>query len=619
MGGKQSKPIAPPTSGTTPSPPTQPMEGSPTDETKELLPKPQQAQSVTDANDPDYTIMPVALGFPYNAFQKKTAEDFKKVEYMFFLGAEFSRLVYCDVGILHLSMVKALGLSPDILNQVISAYDKKHLNEKFSQGTSIPAPASYRLRSCSVREKGTLLAKYISSPVDTTCMVVNPKAVKSNPYSILKGDDSILVFKGSSSLRNWAKNFASAKTFSINEALKSYFAKFGDRHHLDTNITSKADPVFKEDFKIATSYLEPILEILEQILSALKEVTPNFKRLFIFGHSKGGAECEVAGILFTLLMKYKNAFPELSLLEEVHMISYGAPKIVASSGIKVLNQIVFEQNLGKVTLTRIESVGRLAGDTVTTMPPWSVHPGWSQSSNTLDVIRQKYADVQVDGNYRRNKATWPFPDYDYDLWDDMKSASLGKAVEKVLGDPSMVVNTKLEEQTDPLKQGGEKSTYVKAKGSKWAPNSHMEQFGMFFLGSQRLAGMKNPANTDFSKNGKYVDPLTKVDYGNKTFTSLIYENCTRLEYVAWNTFRVSITRGLASTAQSLDLITRPGVNYVAAPIAYATTAAAALQSSTPTSDKINEGISPRNTGGKKNRTKRKMKKLNKKATHKRQR
>jgi hypothetical protein len=48
---------------------------------------------------------------------------------MFFLGAELCRLVYSDVVVIQES-IKALGMSPDVLNGVISAYDNKYFSSK---------------------------------------------------------------------------------------------------------------------------------------------------------------------------------------------------------------------------------------------------------------------------------------------------------------------------------------------------------------------------------------------------------------------------------------------------------------------------------------------------------
>jgi len=456
------------------------------------------SQPVSGA-DEDYTIMPVCLGFPYNGFKPVSTEEFKKCEYIFYLGAELCRLVYSDVAIIQES-VKALGMSPDVLNGVISAYDWKYLSKRRASTQGVPATDSYTtINVCST--KGSPVIKYISSPTDTTCMVVNPSCIVKNQYNILGNSDSILVFKGSSSIRNWSKNVGSLKASLLNDSLSKS----------DLGVT------FEPNLKVATSFLEPVLEIFRTILDSIQEITPSAKRLFIFGHSKGGAECELTGMLFALLLKNKSTFPQIASLEEVHMVSYGAPKVVASSSLDDFNKSVFLDNLGKVTLTRIESVGRLSGDIVTNIPPAAVHPGFTTTSNTLDDLRKKYANAVVDGNYRRNKDTWPFPEA-FDMWDRTKDVQ--EAVLKITGSP-MPTDTQEKELEPPPEGGAYASNYVKAKGARNAPFSHVEQFGMFFMGSQRLTGMKNPANTN----------------DKRTFIASIEPTCSSYTYIPWKALR----------------------------------------------------------------------------------
>ena len=128
---------------------------------------------------PDYSIMSLCQ------------KDVKKFEYMLFIGAELSRLVYSDVGIIHKSL-KALGLSPDILNKVIGHYDWKFLSKKTNVASrvsgSFAPPESYELQACpdGIDHSGQpILIRYISSPTDTTCMVVSPQAIQKNANSII--------------------------------------------------------------------------------------------------------------------------------------------------------------------------------------------------------------------------------------------------------------------------------------------------------------------------------------------------------------------------------------------------------------------------------------------------
>lgn len=431
-------------------------------------------------------------------------KDIKQVEYLLFLGAMYSRLAYCDVGIMQESL-KAMNRSPDILNNVITSYDWKYLSLRRSYTKGVPAPDSYTtINSCKtpIEPKDSYL-KYISSPIDTTCIVCNPSISGGGGISnsILRETDCIIAFKGSSSVRNWIANLSTVKAWSLNEALKK------------GGLEIQASP----DFKVTTSYLTPVLEILNDILAAISLVSPGCTRIFVFGHSKGGAEAEMMGMLLTLMLKKKENFKALGAVTDVHVISYGAPKVLAASAYNDFNtQILSSQS----TLTRVESVGRLVGDVVTTMPPLGKHPGASDGNNTIDVVRGTYG-AKVDGNYRRNAETWPFSDH-YDLWS--RKEELKKETEKITSFtfPTDEEVKKLEDSsttkdgnvTPQQTMGG---YYIKVKGARNTPFSHVEQLGMYFMGSQRLAGMKNPANTK----------------DNRTFTAVMNQICSTYEYIPY--------------------------------------------------------------------------------------
>ena len=414
----------------------------------------------------------------------------KQAEYIFYLGAQLSRLVYCDTGIIQESL-KGLGMHPDVFNEIITTYDWKYLKLRRSITKGVPAPDSYTtINQCQVKPT----VKYISSPYDTTCIIVNPVAVLKNENSIILPGDCLIAFKGSSSLRNWIANMRSAKSGSLNEALK-----------MSPMLSSiQANP----DFKVTTSFLIPMLGILQNIFDAVTLVTPGCTRIFVFGHSKGGAEAEIMGMLLKLMLSNKNNFPAIASVTDIHVISYGAPKIIASSAYAEFDrQILSAQS----TLTRIESVGRLSGDIVTTLPPWGVHPGVSEGSNTIDVVRGKYG-VKVDGDYRRNAESWPF-EAPFDLWSGT-SANMQLLDQKVKDITKLTPPTEAQAKSMEDKTGG---YYIKVKGARNTAFSHVEQLGMYFMGSQRLVGMKNPANTR----------------DNKTFTANIDSNCSSYEYVAW--------------------------------------------------------------------------------------
>jgi len=168
-------------------------------------------------------------------------------------------------------------------------------------------------------------------------------------------------------------------------------------------------------------------------------------------------------------------------------------------------------------LTRVESVGSIVGDNVTDMPPGvMVHPGWGTKTNTLDFLRSQNG-ISIDNQNKRNAATWPFNE-PMDLWDIANKLKLNAEVQKVIGEAPTVANPS---------QGG--ANYVRVKGSSWAPNPHMEYFGMFFLGSQRVPGMGNPAKTSNTGTRESREGSNE----NKIFVANIFSDCTKYQYVPW--------------------------------------------------------------------------------------
>lgn len=430
---------------------------------------------------PDYSIMSLCQ------------KDVKKFEYMLFIGAELSRLAYSDVGIIRESL-KALGLSPDILNKVIGHYDFKFLSKRTNVASRVSGdfapPESYELQACpdGIDHAGQpLLIRYISSPTDTTCMVVSPNAIQPNPNTIITSSDCIVVFKGSSSLRNWEKNIRSVAPGDFAAAIASVV---------------NGPP----GIMTAQSFVVPIVEIFNEITIAMEKVCPGATRIFVFGHSKGGAEAELAGAMLSL------KFPD----KEVHIISYGSPKILYPNSKDAFDKFFFMGKQGRFTLTRVESVGTIVGDIVTDSPPNLVHPGWGTKIDTLDSLRAQNG-IKPDGSNKRNSATWPFNE-PMDLWDIANRLKLNAEVQKVIGEAPTAANPS---------QGG--ANYVRVKGSSWAPNPHMEYFGMFFLGSQRAPGMGNPAKTSNTGTRESREGSNE----NKIFIANIFSDCTKYQYVPW--------------------------------------------------------------------------------------
>ena len=71
-------------------------------------------------------------------------EKFKRYEHILYLMAQLSRIVYCDTGIMWHVIQASLGLSNDVVNKVITAYDWHFAKQRRQAITSQPGDGSGR-------------------------------------------------------------------------------------------------------------------------------------------------------------------------------------------------------------------------------------------------------------------------------------------------------------------------------------------------------------------------------------------------------------------------------------------------------------------------------------------
>jgi hypothetical protein len=451
-------------------------------------------------------------------------QKFKKYEHMLYLSAQLSRLIYCDSGILWHVIEKSLGMSNDIVNKVITAYDTEFKAKRTIPITSQPGEAGLPMESYSLvvaKPKDPKYATYISTHGDMTCLVLNASKVKSNPNSILLSTDVFVVFKGSSTIKNFKHDLASQ--FSAAD-LGALVASIGVKIQ-GTNNT------------VTGSFVKELVKGWNTIMSALIEhvKAPN-TRLFLSGHSLGGAFCTLFGLILAE-GKVTNSIPIMKNVQSIHIVSFGSPTLVSNTARNLFNKHL---DSGLVTLDRVISqrvsarstafqgaqavlgaitfgVGMLGpNDVVPSIPLGFSHPGYKPSAidfrpeangrpYSIDNIRKTFGASKLGERYR-DPATWPFTE-DLKLGDRKNKKELAAAVEKIL---NIKVSVDESDKEDPLPQdmkGGESekskfnelnkthmSNFVSHRGSVYAYGfAHAEYLGMFFFGGFRLLGMKNPA------------------------------------------------------------------------------------------------------------------------------
>ena len=480
----------------------------------------------------DTTIRPICFGIAKNVNKALGAtvgaEKFKRYEHVLYIMAQLSRIVYCDTGILWHVVEKSLGMSNDIVNKVITAYDWKFLAQKRQAVASQPGDGAGRpMESYSlvVSKGGAKYGTYISSPDDVTCLMISASKIRANPNSIFLPTDVIVSFKGSSTMDNFKHDIMSQFSSADLQAL----------------VQPIGVKIAGSNNNVTGAFVVPLVAAWNALIKGLQAQTLG-ERLFLTGHSLGGAYAS----LFAFILaegKVSNTIPIMAGVKSIHLITFGAPCILGEtarntfnthldSGLVTLDRVVSQKIAARSAATQL-LVGGIVGpnDVIPTIPAGFVHPGYRPLNNPLknfqpeakgrpysiDYVRKFYG-VQTNTRYRE-PTTWPFPE-DVGLGDLKQKNALAAAVTQVTAVsgvpeaeepvlPNIKVKTGDAEDPGPPTRGGgsAKSIYeantvqripnfVSVQGSAYSYGfAHGEYLGMFFMGGFRLAGMKNPAKT----------------------------------------------------------------------------------------------------------------------------
>jgi len=502
----------------------------------------------------DTTLRPICFGID-KAVTKTIAgsvgpEKFKRYEHILYIMAQLSRIVYCDTGIMWYVIEKSLGMSNDIVNKSITQYDWLFVNERRKPVTSQQGPSttmeSYSLKPGSGQNK---YATYISTHEDMTCLFINASKLnkRTNPNSILQSTDVIVSFKGSSTTANFKHDLMSQFTA---EDIGNILNKGG--------LNIKVGDGSSNNF-VTGAFVYPLVHAWNALTRALNEhcTTPE-SRLFLTGHSLGGAYCSLFG--FILAEAKVNGAEYMKNIKSIHIVSFGAPTILRDTARNTFNRHL---DTGLVTVDRVVSqkvparsastqflVGGPVGpnNVIPTIPAGFSHPGFRPLATDIrpEAGGRPYSIENIRTFYGapsktryREPTTWPFLE-DMGLGDRKMKAELATIVANTLnipikdiqeegdvvmpkdlavpieGDqenpvqPTQVQNGVTME--DPsLQKGGlgfteakriyDKQTmehlpnFISVSGSNYAFGfAHAEYLGMFFLGGFRSPGMKNPAN-----------------------------------------------------------------------------------------------------------------------------
>jgi len=501
----------------------------------------------------DTTIRPVCLGlnriYSPNEAVHVGPIKFKKYEYILYLMAQFSRIVYCDTGILHRVIQIALGKSNDIVNKVILAldiqYKKLRYNPIESQKGTVIHGSMRPMESYSLgpTPKGTNYSTYISTPEGVTCLITNANVTNKkneqcileiiNTHSILKENDVIITFKGTNTLNEIVHDIKSQFTpKEMNTIVK----------HIGLNIPEQGN--------VAGAFLNTLINAWSYIKNALLNHMSGKTniRLFITGHSLGGAYAGLFTYILGLFKKYNSSDSFLNNVIGIHLITFGSPTFLSDKARNNFNMLLDE---GTFTVDRVVSqavaarssstqafvgIGGILGpnDLIPNIPAIFSHTGYRPLATeigpegkgrpySMDYIRSTYG-IQKSNRYR-DERTWPFYN-EMNLGDRRERNKLDLIVSGLTGididkvkiaenEENNTVNTITKiPNSQQIQRGGllgigqEKGKYdeltkkripnfVSVRGSVHAAAfAHAEYLGMFFFTAFRLPGMKNPSDGD---------------------------------------------------------------------------------------------------------------------------
>jgi hypothetical protein len=533
--------------------------------------------SVTEDEVHDTTFRSILTGIKRINKQKGSqmgVDLLKKYEFVLYAMAQISRIVYCDSGIGRLVLEKAWGLHPDIVNKVISTYDKHYRTEKTKPLTSQTLDdktnrpmESYALGAAPDLDTNKPYAIYISSPEDCTCILIKPTSLIGKPNSIFTENDYVLCFKGSSTMANMKHDLLSQFTAANFESL---LAPYGG---VAQNVGNK----------VPSSFVNTLLHMWSALRKGLDQFVgqhPSKVRLFVTGHSLGGAFATYFAYICAENRTNNNEnFAFLKNVESLHLITYGAPTVVSDKARNSFNThldsgfLTYDRVVDQLKATLSPTPGPYM-DIIPLIPAGFSHPGYKPLLTefkpeekgrpySIDRIRTYYGSPSK--TRYRDAATWPFEqaaepsaneikqlvkqltalEPPSEMEEEKESSSIMNQLKSLFARTKSPPTT--EQSGGVLGLGKEKGIYEKATKTHM-PNfvsirgtakplgsfAHAEYLGMFFYGGFRLAGMKNPAKTataffSLTTNGVKIEYVPFEKKGGARFTrrSRLFKDKTR--------------------------------------------------------------------------------------------
>jgi Lipase (class 3) len=428
---------------------------------------------------------------PYSGEQVTLVDQVDKYQFDAYLCvllkmAQLARLCYCDAGIIRAALISPEFLSAGQLenkplNDLITRLDAQYKKDRYAPSTAPNSiegrpPQSYIGVYGSSGTNTVPFARYISSPSDVTFMFVAGSKVKC---PLFKPDDVILVFKGSSTMKNYKHDlYAQAKGYT---ELSAAFPEI------------PANP--NRVNAMPRGFVAPLQKNFHLIKQGIADFKP--RRLFITGQSLGGAYATICAFVLSQMKPVG--------VESIHLVSFGSPTVFGDGARNTFNEAL---DSGYMTLDRVVSHYGKYLDPISHVPLGFSHPGYQPLKTEL------YPELKTGRAYHLGTVKKVF----------MKQQGGLLGIGKEKGAYELATKTHIPNRF-----------MVPVYTALWRGFPHGEYMDMTYAGVQRLPGLKNPGFknhtfiAEFSDAGltfKYVDakpgdvPVADAQPGDPSFASM---------------------------------------------------------------------------------------------------
>jgi hypothetical protein len=412
-----------------------------------------------------------------------SATKFNQYTHVLKIMAQLARIVYCDLSVIRevvIGDVFGKNDNPAVNNQITQ------LDSKYSsmRRTSVDPTKnegrpmkSYAEPACSTPQPaGTEILTYVSSPSDVTFLIMGGKQLRDKSgIDFFKDDDLVICFKGSSTMKNFKHDlYSQFNATELNELVQTAGLKLTD------------NPVGK----VTSAFVKPLMKIWATLRREIASKNP--KRLFITGHSMGGAYASLFG--FIVAECHAAQFPSI---QSAHLITFGSPTLLSDTARNTFNKYL---DSGFLTLDRVVSQAKtLVIDAIPSIPAGFTHPGFQPLKTEF------YPEEKTGRAYQLRNVEGVFID-------PIKQGGK-KRTKKGGGFFTGSEKTKYDDQTK-LHMPTKLMIYATDPKSQTFP--HAEYWGMTYFGGIRMAGMKNPG------------------YKGNTFVGRVYPTCISYAYESSN-------------------------------------------------------------------------------------